>query len=75
MLITIQMAERARDKAMTLLGEVVRVSAIGLTKREDGWALLVKFAEPPPFGAQLPSVIDGVPLVFAGVSPVALTGG
>ena len=59
---TLDEARRAKERAKTLLAEMIGVNGIGITSDESGYAVKVNLAQPLSPGQSIPSHIDGVPV-------------
>jgi hypothetical protein len=60
--ITLEEARAAKPKALAAIGRFASVVGVGITWNDDGYALKVNLAKPPPPNAHLPEAIDGVPI-------------
>lgn len=56
-------AEAAKEKARRIFGKQAHVTGVGLTRREGVICVKVNLAEAPPADADLPSQIDGIPIL------------
>ena len=60
--ITLDQARAAQPKALAAIGRFAPVVGVGITRKGDCYALKVNLARPPHPNANLPEVIDGVPI-------------
>lgn len=66
---TIDDARAAKIRAKVVLSRVPGLRGIGLTRRGKGYAVKVNL-EKPVIGRNLPTEVEGVPLVFEVVGPI-----
>ncbi|MHC4547842.1 MAG: hypothetical protein ACYTEZ_03615 [Planctomycetota bacterium] len=62
--ITLDLARAAKEKAKALLANVPEVNGIGIARRGDDYAVKVNLETEPEDRSDLPTVIDGVRVVF-----------
>lgn len=64
-------AERVKERVFALVSGRARVNGIGVIKQSGSYAVKVGLYGPP--GTDLPSIVDGVPVVYdisAGLRPL-----
>jgi hypothetical protein len=62
--ISIEDARRAKVKAAEAVRHVVPVAGVGVTKVGDGFAVKVNLFDAPSATAEVPTSIDGVPIIY-----------
>ena len=59
----IEQARAAKPKALSVFAALASLNGIGITKVGDGYGLKVNLSEAPPETVELPTDVDGVPVV------------
>lgn len=61
--IQLEEARLAKDRAKTVFRHFGKVNGVGITRQGDSYAVQVNFEEAPEKNTELPTEIDGVPVV------------
>lgn len=69
--VSLEAARKAKPKASQAARLCAVVVGVGLTRIEGSYAVKVNLREAAPPGAALPASIDGVPVVYEVVGPIA----
>lgn len=72
---TLEQARAARQKALARLAGLAHLNGIGIVRLKDGYGLKVNLERPAGRVAELPELIDGVPVRVEVVGPVRARGG